>query len=144
LASLFTSGTGPSILGAPILTSSVGVGGIDLINGAVSTSTSSTATTTLTRDSTVIGVGETMRAAFTAFAPFLYAMNKNPEVMKKLAEITKAEFLKEEEKADADSTEDNSTEGDTSFDFDIFDAAIDGQNQKGDLSTKNITWEWNI
>lgn len=121
MASLFTTGTGASVLGAPIVSSSVGTG-VELIAGIAST-TSSTSTTTLERDTTVIGVGETMRAAFTAFAPFLYAMNKNPAVMEKLAELTAPSFL-EDEDADAESTADNNSE--VSFDFDLFDAAIDG------------------
>jgi hypothetical protein len=43
--------------------------------------------------------------------------------MEKLAELTAPSFL-EDEDADAESTADNNSE--VSFDFDLFDAAIDG------------------
>lgn len=104
LASVFTSGTGASILGAPILSSNVGTDGVDLIAASVATTTTSTSSDALAVDTTPVGVGETMRAAVTAFAPMLYALNKNPEVMDRLVEIANTQFLGDD---DGESTGDS-------------------------------------
>jgi len=107
LASLFTSGTAASILGAPVLSAGLGTSGVDLIASSSLTTSSYSSSSTASADASVAGVGETMRAAFTAFAPMLYALDKNPEILTKLAELANTQFLSEE-------AEDSTAESDDS------------------------------
>lgn len=102
LTTLFTSGSGASVLGVPVLSSNLGssTGGGTVLTSTTTTSTaasSTTATVTIGDTSTdQISIGQTLLATATVLAPMMYAMNKKPEVVEQLQELYGNDFLGED------------------------------------------------